>query len=85
MGDQFRNPAFVAGMAMLMVVLALFMFGLFTITVPSSISGRSGSGKGFGGAVGMGFLAAILSTPCSFAILAAAFAWRRRSRSVWRR
>ncbi|MGB7582407.1 MAG: thioredoxin family protein, partial [Sedimentisphaerales bacterium] len=74
-GDQFRNPAFVAGMAMLMVVLALFMFGLFTITVPSSISGKSGSGKGFGGAVGMGFLAAILSTPCSFAILAAAFAW----------
>jgi thiol:disulfide interchange protein len=74
-GDQFRNPAFVAGMAMLMVVLALFMFGLFTITVPSSISGRSGSGKGFGGAVGMGFLAALLSTPCSFAILAAAFAW----------
>jgi thiol:disulfide interchange protein DsbD len=74
-GDQFRNPVFVAGMAMLMVVLALFMFGLFTITVPSSISGRSGSGKGFGGAVGMGFLAAILSTPCSFAILAAAFAW----------
>ena len=79
-GDQFRNPAFVAGMAMLMVVLALFMFGLFTITVPSSISGKSGSGKGFGGAVGMGFLAAILSTPCSFAILAAAFAWRRHSR-----
>jgi thiol:disulfide interchange protein len=74
-GDQFRNPAFVAGMAMLMVVLALFMFGLFTITVPASISGKSGSGKGFGGAVGMGFLAAILSTPCSFAILAAAFAW----------
>jgi len=74
-GDQFRNPVFVAGMAMLMVVLALFMFGLFTITVPSSISGKSGSGKGFSGAVGMGFLAAILSTPCSFAILAAAFAW----------
>ncbi len=74
-GDQFRNPAFVTGMAMLMVVLALFMFGLFTFTVPSSISGKSGSGKGFSGAVGMGFLAAILSTPCSFAILAAAFAW----------
>jgi thiol:disulfide interchange protein len=74
-GDQFRNPSFVAGMAMLMVVLALFMFGVFTITVPSSISGKGGSGKGLGGAVGMGFLAALLSTPCSFAILAAAFAW----------
>jgi len=74
-GDQFRNPAFVAGMALLLVVLALFMFGVFTITVPSSISGKSGSGAGYSGAVGMGFLAAILSTPCSFAILAAAFAW----------
>jgi len=74
-GDQFRNPAFVAGMALLLVVLALFMFGVFTITVPSSIASKSGSGKGYTGAVGMGFLAAILSTPCSFAILAAAFAW----------
>jgi thiol:disulfide interchange protein DsbD len=57
------------------VVLALFMFGVFTITVPSAIASKSGSGKGYSGAVGMGFLAAILSTPCSFAILAAAFAW----------
>jgi len=74
-GDQFRNPAFVAAMALLLVVLALFMFGIFTITVPSSIAGKSGSGQGYTGAVGMGFLAAILSTPCSFGILAAAFAW----------
>jgi thiol:disulfide interchange protein len=74
-GDQFRNPAFVAGMVLLLVVLALFMFGLFTITVPSSIAGKSGSGKGYSGAVGMGFLAAVLSTPCSFGILAGAFAW----------
>ncbi len=74
-GDQFRNPVFVAVMALLLVILALFMFGVFTITVPSSIAGKSGSGKGYPGAVGMGFLAAVLSTPCSFAILAAAFAW----------
>ncbi len=74
-GDQFRNPAFVAAMALLLVVLALFMFGLFTITVPSSIAGKSGSGKGYPGAIGMGLLAAVLSTPCSFGILAAAFAW----------
>jgi len=74
-GDQFRNPAIVAGMALLLVVLALFMFGLFTITVPSLIASKSGSGKGYPGAVGMGFLAAVLSTPCSFGILAAAFAW----------
>jgi len=74
-GDQFRSPAFIAAMVILLVVLALFMFGLFTIRVPGSISSRGGSGKGFAGAVAMGFLAAILSTPCSFAVLAAAFAW----------
>ena len=74
-GDQFRNTAIVAGMALLLVVLALFMFGLFSITVPSWIASKSGSGKGYPGAVGMGFLAAVLSTPCSFGILAAAFAW----------
>ena len=74
-GDQFRNPTIVAGMALLLVVLALFMFGLFTVTVPSSIASKSGSGKGYPGAIGMGFLAAVLSTPCSFGILAAAFAW----------
>jgi thiol:disulfide interchange protein DsbD len=74
-GDQFRSPIFVAAMALLLVLLALFMFGVFTITVPSSIGSKSGYGKGYFAAVGMGFLAAILSTPCSFAILAAAFAW----------
>ncbi len=74
-GDQFRNPGLVAAMALLLVVLAMFMFGVFTITIPSSITGKSGSAKGYTGTVGMGFLAAVLSTPCSFAILAAAFAW----------
>ncbi len=74
-GDHLRNPIVAGGLALLLVVLALFMFGVFTITVPSSIAGKSGSGKGYPGAVGMGFLAAVLSTPCSFAILAAAFAW----------
>ena len=74
-GDQFRNPAFVAGMALLLVVLALFMFGLFTFAVPSSIATKSGSGKGYPGAISMGLLAAVLSTPCSFGILAASFAW----------
>jgi len=73
-GDQFRNPIFVGGMAVLLVVLALFMFGIFTIGVPASIGGGSG-GSGYSGAIGMGFLAAVLSTPCSFGILAAAFAW----------
>jgi thiol:disulfide interchange protein len=74
-GDQFRNPVFVSVMALLLVLLSLFMFGVFTITVPSAISSRQSSGRGYFSAIGMGLLAAILSTPCSFGILAAAFAW----------
>jgi thiol:disulfide interchange protein len=74
-GDHLRNPAIVTALALLMIVMALFMFGIFTIAVPSSIAGKSGSGKGYAGSIGMGFLAAILSTPCSFGILTIAFVW----------
>ena len=74
-GDQFRSPIFIAAMALLLVLLALFMFGVFTVGVPSAIAGKSSTGRGYFAALGMGFLAAILSTPCSFGILAAAFAW----------
>ena len=74
-GDHLRNPVIVTGLALLMVVMALFMFGIFTIAIPGSIASKSGAGKGYAGAVGMGFLAAILSTPCSFGILTVAFVW----------
>ena len=73
-GDQFRNPAFVTGMAILMVVLALYMFNVFTFSIPVSV----GTGKqngGLAGSVATGFLAAVLSTPCSFAILTFVLAW----------
>jgi thiol:disulfide interchange protein len=74
-GDQFRNPSFIAIMSILLVVLALSMFDIVVIALPSSVASKSGSGKGLAGSIAMGFLSALLSTPCSFAILAAAFAW----------
>jgi thiol:disulfide interchange protein len=73
-GDQFRNPAFVTGMAILMVVLSTYMFGLFSLGIPATVSTGKQSG-GFTGSIGMGFLAAVLSTPCSFAILTFVLAW----------
>jgi thiol:disulfide interchange protein len=72
--DQFRNPAFRISMAFLLVVLALYMFGLFTFGIPAYASSGKQKG-GFFGSVGMGFLAAVLSTPCSFAILTFVLAW----------
>ncbi|MGD0785115.1 MAG: cytochrome c biogenesis protein CcdA [Sedimentisphaerales bacterium] len=73
-GDQFRNPAFVTGMAILMVVLALYMFNVFTFSIPVSV-GSGKQSRGLAGSVAMGFLAAVLSTPCSFAILTFVLAW----------
>jgi thiol:disulfide interchange protein len=57
-----------------MVVLALYMFNVFTFSIPVSVGSGKPSG-GFIGSVGMGFLAAVLSTPCSFAILTFVLAW----------
>jgi thiol:disulfide interchange protein len=74
-GDQFRSPTIVAGMSLLLVLLAMSMFDIFTITVPSAVSNKQSTGGSFSSSIGMGFLAAVLSTPCSFGILAAAFAW----------
>ncbi|MCE5339806.1 MAG: thioredoxin family protein [Planctomycetaceae bacterium] len=72
--DQFRNPVFRTGMSLLIVLLALYMFGLFSFGIPASVSSGKQKG-GFIGSVGMGFLAAVLSTPCSFAILTFVLAW----------
>jgi thiol:disulfide interchange protein len=74
-GDQFRNQVFLTGMVLLLVALAMSMFGVFSIILPPSIAGKPASGKGYFGAIGMGFLAAILSTPCGFGVLAASFGW----------
>ncbi len=79
-GDHFRNTGFVLGMSLLMVVLALYMFGAITIGIPLSISSKGGAGRGYASSVGMGFLAAVLSTPCSFAIIATVFVWAQTQR-----
>ncbi len=73
-GDQLRYPSFVLGMGLFLVAFGLFMFDVFGISIPSSLTG-GGSGGGFAGSAGMGFLAALLSTPCSGAILAAVLVW----------
>jgi thiol:disulfide interchange protein DsbD len=73
--DQLRYPSFVLAMGLFLVAFGLFMFDIFGIAVPSSITGGASVGGGMAGSVGMGFLAALLSTPCSGAILAAVVVW----------
>ncbi len=80
-GELLSYPAVVIGLALLMVVLALNLFNLFTVSLGTSLAGRQ-TGGGHGGSVFMGFVAAVLSTPCSFAVLAAVLGWAQLQ-PVW--
>jgi thiol:disulfide interchange protein len=55
--------------------MGLFLLDVFSIRLPGSIAGSQGSGQGVAGSVGMGFFAAILSTPCSGAYFGMVLIW----------
>ena len=72
--EAFKYPAAVIAMALVLVVLSLWLFNVFTI----SVGGRLAAGEprsGHLGSVSSGFLTGILATPCSGPVLAAVFGW----------
>lgn len=74
-GMQFSNPQFIVGMAALITLVALNLFGLFEITLGGRALGAAGelaSQHGASGAFFNGVLATVLSTPCSAPFLGAA-------------
>lgn len=74
-GSHFQHPPVIISMSLVLVLLGLFMLGVFEIILPSWIAGKSGSGGGVTGSLAMGFFAGILSTPCSFGLLTGALIW----------
>jgi thiol:disulfide interchange protein len=74
-GDHLRYPAVATALFLLIVIMGLFLLDVFSIRLPGSISGSQGSGQGIAGSVGMGFFAAILSTPCSGAYFGMVLIW----------
>ena len=72
-----QSPAAIGAVAVLFVVLAASMFGLFELQLPgawvSRMAGASAGTRGsVGAAAGMGFLSALIVGPCVTAPLAAA-------------
>jgi len=63
-GAWLQLPVVLIFFALLMLVLASSMFGLFEITVPHFISDRSGGQAGLAGALVMGLLIGIVAAPC---------------------
>ena len=74
-GIQFQNPVFVTVMFIVIAIFSANLFGLFEISLPSSVQDRLGSGgrqAGYAADFGTGLLAAALATPCSAPFLGTA-------------
>lgn len=72
-GAWLQKTGVLIGLAVLMVVLASSMFGVWEMTVPQFISSRSGGRAGFAGAAIMGLFVGIVAAPCVGPIVAALF------------
>jgi thiol:disulfide interchange protein DsbD len=71
-GFQFTEPAFVAGMAWLMLAVALNLAGVFRMGGPVGAGQGLAARGGQGGAFFTGTLAVLLATPCTAPFMAAA-------------
>jgi len=64
-GQQFSNPIFVWGITIILVLMALGMFGVFTVLLPTSVYSFAPSHETVTGNFLFGMLSAVLSTPCT--------------------
>ena len=73
-GAWLQHPAVLVGLAVVMLVLATSMFGLWDITVPQFIANRAMGRAGYAGAMTMGLIVGIVAAPCVGPAVAALFA-----------
>jgi len=82
LNSLFRDPNIAIGMFVLIVLFALIMMDFLPLLLPSSVSGHQAKGSGAGAALGTGFFAAILSIPCSGALLGSVLVWAQ-TQPIW--
>jgi thiol:disulfide interchange protein DsbD len=63
-GAALQSPWVLAGVAAVLVFLALSMFGLYDIRMPTGLTQKAGARAGAAGAYGMGLLVGIVAAPC---------------------
>jgi thiol:disulfide interchange protein DsbD len=85
-GMQMSNPQFVVLLTVLIMLVALNLFGLFEVTLGSvgAAAGSVATREGVGGAFFNGVLATVLATPCTAPFLAPAlgFAFTQTAAAV---
>ncbi|MBO9559546.1 MAG: thioredoxin family protein [Caulobacter sp.] len=76
-GFQLQSPAVVAALALLMLLVALNMSGVFEVgaSVQNAASGAGGSGNGVGGSFLTGALAVLVAAPCTAPFMAGALGY----------
>lgn len=92
-GLQFRaalqHPYVLIGLSVLFILLALSMFGLFTLQLPSSLQTRltlmsnKRRGGSPGGVFAMGAIAGLICSPCTTAPLSAILLYIAQSGNLW--
>ncbi len=75
LNSLFRYPTAVIVLFLAIVFFGLAMLDVITLSLPSSVASRQGTGSGIAGTAGMGFFAGVLSTPCSGALLGFVLVW----------
>ncbi|MDF7679955.1 protein-disulfide reductase DsbD [Enterobacteriaceae bacterium ESL0689] len=84
-----QNPYLLIAFSALFILLALSMFGLFTLQIPSSLQTRltllsnQHHGGSFSGVFVMGAIAGLICTPCTTAPLSAILLYIARSSNLW--
>lgn len=63
-GVALQSPWVMGGVAAILVLLALSMFGLYEIRMPSAWMQKAGARAGAAGAYGMGLLVGVVAAPC---------------------
>ena len=63
-GSALQNPYVPIGIAIVLIALALGMFGLYEFRVPASIAAKSQGRRGAIGALSMGLLFGVVAAPC---------------------
>jgi len=71
----FQYPAFTIGVGLIIAVMAVGMFGVYSVRLPGVIYALNPRQETLGGALGVGVLTAVLSTPCTAPFMGTAAAW----------
>ena len=74
-GSQFNNPWFVGAVVVVLVAMALAMFGAFSVLLPARLYDLAPKHDTYTGNFLMGIVATILSTPCTAPMFVGLMAW----------